>query len=94
MQDEAERIAKGLSFDNAYCHCPIHTLFPQRIDELVQPTIDDLKAACALIGDDSYGKPCWTPETIHPHNAVVQQFARHALKAVRQYLSKEADDGE
>lgn len=76
---EAREFLRGQS---AFCDCPIHTLFPQRIDELVKPTTLDLKAACELIGTDSYGKPHWTPETIHPHNSVVQAFARHALRAL------------
>ena len=63
------------------CLCPIHTLFPQRIREMLVPTLADLEAACDLIGKDTYGKPVWTPETIHPHNSVVQAFARHALTA-------------
>lgn len=67
---------------SVYCDCPLHTLRKQRIDELVEPTLDDLKAACDLIGNDTYGKPHWTPETIHPHNSVVQKFARHALRAL------------
>ena len=67
---------------DAFCDCPLHTLFPQRISELVEPTLLDLKAACAMIGNDSYGKPHWTPETIHPHSPVVQAFARHAKAAI------------
>jgi len=65
-----------------WCDCPLHTLFPQRISDLVEPTLLDLQAACALIGSDTYGKPHWTPETIHTHNPVVQAFARHAVRAV------------
>ena len=65
------------------CHCPLHTLFPQRIADLVEPTQLDMQAACELIGKDTYGKPHWTPETISPCNPVVQAFARHALLAIR-----------
>ena len=65
----------------AFCHCPLRTLFPQKIEDLVDPTRLDLKAACALIGKDTYGKPHWTPETISPCNPVVQAFARHAIAA-------------
>lgn len=67
-----------------WCDCPLHTLFPQRISELVEPTLLDLKAACDLIGKDTYGKPVWTPETIHPHNPVAQAFARHARAALKE----------
>ncbi len=67
---------------SAMCECPLHTLFPQRIADLVDPTLDDLEAACAMIGKDTYGKPHWTPETISPCNPVVQAFARHARLAL------------
>ena len=63
------------------CDCPLHTMFPMRIVDLVVPTLLDLQAACDMIGKDSYGKPHWTPETIDPCNPVVQAFARHALAA-------------
>ena len=75
LSDLARRVTEGAKL----CDCPLHTLFPQRISELLVPTDADLKAACDLIGKDTYGKPHWTPETIHPHNPVVQAFARHAL---------------
>jgi len=87
---DAKSIASGFLGGSDWCQCPLHTMFPQRISELVEPTFDDLKAACAMIGNDSYGKPCWTPETIHPHNSVVQAFARHARLAVRAILTKDA----
>ena len=61
------------------CDCPLHTLFPQRIADLLDPTPLDLQAACDLIGTDTYGKPHWTPETISPWNPVVQAFARHGV---------------
>ena len=70
-----------------WCQCPLHTMFPKHISELIEPTFDDLKAACAMIGNDSYGQPYWTPETIHPHDSVVQAFARHARLAVRAALA-------
>lgn len=62
------------------CMCPLHTMFPQRIEDLVEPTYEDLKAACDLIGKDSYGKPHWAPDTISPCNNVVQAFARHRVR--------------
>ena len=77
-QNAQLRVENALQTER-WCSCPIHTLFPQRISDLVEPTVRDLKAACALIGNDTYGKPHWNPETIHPHNSVVQAFARHAL---------------
>ncbi len=64
------------------CNCPLHTLFPQRIADLVTPTRRDLQAACDLIGKDTYGKPYWTVETISPCSPVVQAFARHAVRAI------------
>jgi hypothetical protein len=67
---------------NGYCRCPMHTLFPQRISELVESTLLDLEAACALIGKDTYGQPHYTPDTIDPCNRVVQAFARHAVAAM------------
>jgi len=73
-----------------WCDCPLHTLFPQRIADLLEPTQLDLKAACDLIGKDTYGQPVWTPETIHPHNPVVQAFARHS-KAVAAYLKEQSN---
>ena len=81
-----EQIAAGQP--SAWCDCPLHTLFPQRIADLLDPTMLDLQAACDLIGKDTYGKPHWEPETIHPHNPVVQAFARHAVRAIL----KEQDD--
>lgn len=75
-----EQIAAGQS--SAWCDCPLHTLFPQRIADLLDPTMLDMQAACDLIGKDTYGKPHWEPETIHPHNPVVQAFARHAVAAI------------
>lgn len=65
------------------CPCPLHTLFPQRIEDLVEPELLDLEAACDLIGKDTYGKPVWTPATIPPCNPVVQAFARHRTAALR-----------
>jgi len=61
-----------------FCDCPLHTLFPMRIADLVEPTLLDLQAACDLIGKDTYGKPHWTLKTVDPCNPVVQAFARHA----------------
>ena len=63
------------------CDCPLHTISPMRIADLVVPTLLDLQAACDMIGKDSYGKQYWTPETIDPCNPVVQAFARHARAA-------------
>ena len=40
------------------CDCPLHTMFPVRVSDLVVPTLLDLRAACDLLGKDSYGKPC------------------------------------
>lgn len=77
---------------DAFCHCPLHTLFPQRIEDLLDPTRLDLKAACELIGKDTYGKPHWTPETISPCNPVVQAFARHAIAAAAVRI-KESGNG-
>jgi hypothetical protein len=73
------------------CGCPLHTLFPQRIADLIEPTRDDLVAACDLIGNDSYGKPHWTPETISPCNPVVQAFARHAARTRAAYKPENTD---
>lgn len=64
------------------CDCPLHTLYPMRTSELVEPTLLDLQAACALIGKDTYGKPHWTPETISHCSPVVQAFAKHARAAI------------
>lgn len=68
---------------DAMCQCPLHTLIPMRIADLIEPTLADLEAACALIGNDTYGKPHWTPDTINPCNPVVQAFARHAAAALK-----------
>jgi signal recognition particle GTPase len=43
----------------------------------------DKRAACDLIGTDTYGKPHWTVATISECNRVVQAFARHRIAAVR-----------
>ncbi len=67
---------------NDACDCPLHTLFPMRLSDLVEPTLLDLQAACDLIGRDTYGKLHWTPQTINPCNPVVQAFARHARAAL------------
>lgn len=85
---DIEDLARRVSDDARMCDCPLHTLFPQRISELLEPTVADLKAACDLIGKDTYGQPHWTPETIHPHNPVVQAFARHAAATLRAALAK------
>jgi hypothetical protein len=65
-----------------FCDCPLHTLFPMRLADIIEPTLLDLQAACDLIGKDSYGKPHWTPETINPCHPVVQAFSRHARAAL------------
>lgn len=65
-----------------FCDCPLHTMFPMRIADLVDPTLADLQAACDLIGKDTYGKPIWTTETIDQCNRVVQAFAKHARAAI------------
>lgn len=94
MSDDLDKLARGLTRaqrDNL-CDCPLHTLFPMPVSELVEPTFHDLRAACALIGKDTYGKPHWTPETILPCNPVVQAFARHARLALRNHLTKDTAD--
>jgi len=63
--------------NSGFCQCPIHTLLPMRLVDLVEPTFLDLRAACDLIGKDTYGKPYWTPETIDHCHPIVQAFARH-----------------
>lgn len=95
-QPDLDKLAKSLTAaqrDN-FCNCPLHTLFPMRESELIEPTLDDLKAACTLIGKDTYGKPHWTPETLSPCNPVVQAFACHARLALRNHLKQqEGADG-
>lgn len=89
--DSRERLAGVMRPKDDWCRCPLHTLIPQRISDLVEPTLADLKAACDLIGVDTYGKPVWTPETINPCNRVVQAFARHARAAL---VQQGGDDGQ
>ena len=79
----AEITAKMTSAHPGFCDCPLHTLFPMRISEIVEPTFRDRQAACDLIGNDTYGRPHWTPETIDRCNPVVQAFARHALAKLK-----------
>ena len=69
---------------DGWCNCPLHTLFPMRIADLVEPTYADKKAACDLIGVDTYGKSYWTPEIIDRCHPVVQAFAKHALTAIKE----------
>ena len=78
----AEITAKIVAAHSGFCDCPLHTLIPMRIAEIVEPTFRDRQAACDLIGKDTYGRPHWTPETIDRCNPVVQAFARHALAAL------------
>lgn len=78
---KAPNIPKGKPTIDKMCDCPLHTLRPQRIADLIEPERIDLQAACDLIGTDSYGNPHWTVATIHPHNSVVQAFARHRVRA-------------
>ena len=87
----AASLTPGRGRANGFCSCPLHTLFPMRISELVTPTFIDLQAACDLIGKDTYGKPHWTPETIDPCNPVVQAFGRHR-RAVLAALDKGAGE--
>ena len=76
-----QSLPRGRTILDEMCDCPLHTLRPQRIADLVEPERIDLQAACDLIGTDSYGKPHWTVATIHPHNSVVQAFARHRIRS-------------
>lgn len=81
MTQPTDDLAAQMVREIDMCMCPLHTLFPQRIADLVEPTYHDLESACELIGKDTYGKPHWTPRTIDPHNNVVQAFARHRIRA-------------
>jgi len=78
----AEIAAKMTPAYPVSCDCPLHTLFPMRIADIVEPTFRDRQAACDLIGRDTYGKPYWTPETIDRCHPVVQAFARHARTVI------------
>lgn len=43
----------------------------------------DKQAACDLIGNDTYGKPVWTVDTISEHNRVVLAFAMHRIMCAK-----------
>lgn len=56
-----------------------------RMMEMIPSPIDlevidlDRRAACDLIGVDTYGQAIWTPETISDQNRVVQAFAKYRI---------------
>lgn len=52
----------------------------------------DKQAACDLIGNDTYGEPVWTVETISECNRVVVAFAKHRTAACLRAIAEGMTD--